>query len=1058
MNIATNTIKSVALAIAMISANALLAQPLNGAYTVAGASPDFANLLTAVNALNVRGVNGPVVFNIRDGNHSGTSWQATIGNVTGASSSNTITFQSQSGNKANCVISAAGSSSANYIIRLDDAEYIRIRNLTLENTNSTYGCDIRYEGSASYNLVENCMLTGHSGTSTSDNKSRIYGTSLSSAASDTFRNNTIKGGSYGIYFRGNNTSSTSNGHIFTGNTFDENYYYAIYAYYLGDILFNNNKVTRTGGGTYYGCYFYYTRNGIQVDNNEIDINATSTIYGVRFNYSNYSSNNSSAYVAFTNNKINITSTSGSVYPMDTRYSRYGQINNNTVYNYSASTSGNMYNYVLYSCYNSGAHDNSFASDKAGGYVRNYLVYSGSTDTFMNNTVKVEGNSYIYNYMGYQTQNYYVTNNDVSLKNSSRTIYGTYVYYYSGIFANNKIVHESNTGSVTGLYMDYANGARIYNNIVVTKTNGENYGVRAYYVYPATRFFNNTIYTAGAGSTSYCMYVNNSSASYGIMSYNNIFYKTDANGYNCYFTSKEKVFSEHNLYYKPSGDIFNGVKKSDNLHDWRAATGVDRNSLIYDVPFTDAANGDFSIIASSPLAWAVNARAMQDSSRHTDYVNTAVPRFVETGVPDIGAFEVTPTSTPPDAIATPAAPLANGTQVFTFGQDTVLAMEWGSTVPSAFSVRQYAGVKAAPVPAGLQRAFFYTEGTAASADYNYKAYTYYKDSWLGDIPSENDAVMARMSTGGVWEGFNYTNAVRDEFNNVATTASNIDSVGSYTIVRNGRIGIRCVYPPTGIRISNITANSADIDWDAIFNPSGYQVIVKKTNTSPTAADWAAGANPASNSVAVPNLDEDTKYYVFVRNICGAKDTSGYTIDSFITIITCHAPVITIVDVEKTRVVVYWDTVKTGIAYECAISTSPTPPQYGTTVQKTEMLYPYLDQGKKYYVHLRANCNTMYAKSDWVTKEFDTWAVNIASVNQDASMQLYPNPVADNMVVTLMDGINEGRLAVCDMTGKQVKSITVDNSKMNISVADLPGGVYILSYTGKGSNSHIRFTKL
>src|SRR5690606_18246431 len=112
--------------IALIAAGSAQAQ-LSGTYTIGGTSPDDTTLSAAVNDLNANGVNGPVIFNIRDGVYTGSSWRGAIGNITGASSTNTITFQSQSGNRANCVLKPSGTSSANYVFYLDGAKYITVK-------------------------------------------------------------------------------------------------------------------------------------------------------------------------------------------------------------------------------------------------------------------------------------------------------------------------------------------------------------------------------------------------------------------------------------------------------------------------------------------------------------------------------------------------------------------------------------------------------------------------------------------------------------------------------------------------------------------------------------------------------------------------------------------------------------------------------------------------------------------------------------------------------------------------------------------------------------------
>src|SRR5690606_17158190 len=237
--------------------------------------------------------------------------------------------------------------------------------------------------------------------------------------------------------------------------------------------------------------------------------------------------------------------------------------------------------------------------------------------------------------------------------------------------------------------------------------------------------------------------------------------------------------------------------------------------------------------------------------------------VGAGVPDLGAYEVAPTSTPPNADATPANPVANSTQVFTFGQDTVATIEWGSSVPSSYTVRQYTGVQAAPMPPGTGRMYFYVAGTPSSWIHGHKPNIYYKDPWAGNIPGgENDAVAARSSNNGAWEGYNYSNSQIDKARNIVKPSHTLDSVGSYTAVQNGRIGIRCVENPKGISVTNITATDADIDWQPVFNPIGYQVLIKKNSKYPTNGEWATANFPTTNSLAAGGLDEDTKYYLFI----------------------------------------------------------------------------------------------------------------------------------------------------------------------------------------------------
>jgi trimeric autotransporter adhesin len=79
------------------------------------------------------------------------------------------------------------------------------------------------------------------------------------------------------------------------------------------------------------------------------------------------------------------------------------------------------------------------------------------------------------------------------------------------------------------------------------------------------------------------------------------------------------------------------------------------------------------------------------------------------VPDIGAYEFTPTSIPPAAKAVPAQPARGTIQVFTFGGDTVATINWKATVPPppSVEVRQYTGTVPPQFPVN-NHMYFYTD--------------------------------------------------------------------------------------------------------------------------------------------------------------------------------------------------------------------------------------------------------------------------------------------------------------------------------------------------------------
>ncbi|PKP22373.1 MAG: hypothetical protein CVU05_04100, partial [Bacteroidetes bacterium HGW-Bacteroidetes-21] len=94
----------------LMFSNSSLAQ-LNGTYTIGGTTPDYANFTTAVSALTSSGINGPVIFNVRNGVYNE---QVSIGVISGSSAINTVTFQSETGDSNAVTMTYAPTVSNNY--------------------------------------------------------------------------------------------------------------------------------------------------------------------------------------------------------------------------------------------------------------------------------------------------------------------------------------------------------------------------------------------------------------------------------------------------------------------------------------------------------------------------------------------------------------------------------------------------------------------------------------------------------------------------------------------------------------------------------------------------------------------------------------------------------------------------------------------------------------------------------------------------------------------------------------------------------------------------------
>uniref|UniRef100_A0A7V2ZIP6 T9SS type A sorting domain-containing protein n=1 Tax=Ignavibacterium album TaxID=591197 RepID=A0A7V2ZIP6_9BACT len=132
--------------ITLASIYKIIAQPLNGNYTIGGNSPDFATLQLAADALNARGVSGPVFFNIRPGVYSENGGNNTVllldSIVVGLSETNRITFQpdaASGGNVENVILemNITNTSTANAALVLVYLDFITFNDLTFQENDSS---------------------------------------------------------------------------------------------------------------------------------------------------------------------------------------------------------------------------------------------------------------------------------------------------------------------------------------------------------------------------------------------------------------------------------------------------------------------------------------------------------------------------------------------------------------------------------------------------------------------------------------------------------------------------------------------------------------------------------------------------------------------------------------------------------------------------------------------------------------------------------------------------------------------------------------------------------
>lgn len=256
----------------LVLPGSLLAQPLNGSYTIGGPTPNYTTLTNAVTALTSNGVNGPVIFNIASGTYTE---HVSIPVITGASATNTITFQSASLDSSTTIIRYnAPNETTNYVFELDGANYIRIQYLTLQAQNTSYQKAIRVRYDASNNIFSNNILKG---TSSSANSYKalihFYGVALEN---NQIVSNRFEGGGYQIWIEGIwNSSTNSSDNPIHGNLFTGNSGPAIRIEYHDGVDIRNNTIT--GTKSYPGAInLYHCGSNSIIEKNKVTPTASSS--------------------------------------------------------------------------------------------------------------------------------------------------------------------------------------------------------------------------------------------------------------------------------------------------------------------------------------------------------------------------------------------------------------------------------------------------------------------------------------------------------------------------------------------------------------------------------------------------------------------------------------------------------------------------------------------------------------------------------------------------------------------------------------------------------------
>jgi hypothetical protein len=255
--------------------------------------------------------------------------------------------------------------------------------------------------------------------------------------------------------------------------------------------------------------------------------------------------------------------------------------------------------------------------------------------------------------------------------------------------------------------------------------------------------------------------------------NNVFSATSTYAY--YFSaapSSALMTSDFNLVSSGSTTPYYATIGR-SLPDFRLTyPGLEGNSINYRA----AINANtLAPIANDTAVWAINGRGTHIGYSFNDINNVVRPQTPAAGVPDLGAFEVTPTAIAPLATAIPATPVAGGTQVFLFGTDTVAKIKYDAlaTIPTAVGVRQYTGLRHPQAGVNQNYTNVYADITATgNGGYLFNASLYYTNAQIGTNPTEASLRLARYNN-AIWNNYSGTASMVDTINNIISAEYLID---------------------------------------------------------------------------------------------------------------------------------------------------------------------------------------------------------------------------------------------------------------------------------------------
>ncbi len=288
-------------------------------------------------------------------------------------------------------------------------------------------------------------------------------------------------------------------------------------------------------------------------------------------------------------------------------------------------------------------------------------------------------------------------------------------------------------------------------------------------------------------------------------------------------------------------------------------------------------------------------------------------------------------------------------------------------------------------------------------------------------------------------------------------------------------------PAGFSVTNITFNSATINWGAVSGATKYTLQYKKS----TVTSWTSVSNITTTYKALTSLTQAMTYNYRVLSVC-STGSSAYSATNSFTTGTCANPnTPTAASIAATSATISWAAVSGALNY--TLQYKKTSASKWTTVSNiasASYILNALTANSSYTVQVRTNCSSTVYSGYSSTLTFTTATAvdgtggghrtfdggdesddrNDAQpqVGMEEGIALAPNPASSYLTVALKLREETGlKIEILDLVGRLIQSqlAEVQDGSVQFQISDLPKGLYIVRVaTATEIKWTRRFTKI